>query len=267
MLLHQLFPNGKRFAVTFSYDDGVVQDKRLVELFNRYNLKATFHLNDGRFGNGKCILADEVAELYKGHEVSCHTVNHHMPTQLSPAGLALELLENRRALENLVGYPVTGLSFPYGNYNDAVLDAMTATGIVYSRTTVSTHKFALPADFRAWHPTCRHREALPDVEKFLKLIAANQKWIGLNVLYIWGHSYEFDDDNNWELIEEICQKVSGREEIWYATNMEIYNYTMAVRSLVLSVDGKIITNPSALDVWVMADDKKVCVPAGATITL
>ena len=32
-------------ALTFSYDDGVEQDRRLVELFNKNNLKCTFNLN------------------------------------------------------------------------------------------------------------------------------------------------------------------------------------------------------------------------------
>lgn len=267
MLRYQLFPGGKKYAVTFSYDDGRVQDRRLVELFNRYNLKATFHLSDGRFDTNRFIDASEVRDLYKGHEVSCHTVNHHMASQLPPATLALEIIENRRALENLVGYPVVGMSYPYDDYNDAVLETVTASGILYCRGGADTHRFDLPADWRAWRPTVRHRNAMPDIEAFLKQIEKPQRWYGLNVLYIWGHSYEFDNDNNWELMEEICQKLSGREEIWYATNIEIYNYVTAVRSLISSVDGKSIYNPSALDVWVMADDQKVCVPAGKMVQL
>lgn len=39
--------NGKKKAVTFSYDDGVVQDIRFVELLNKYELKCTFNLNSG----------------------------------------------------------------------------------------------------------------------------------------------------------------------------------------------------------------------------
>ena len=39
--------DGKKRAVTFSYDDGVEQDRHLVELFNTYGMKATFNLNSG----------------------------------------------------------------------------------------------------------------------------------------------------------------------------------------------------------------------------
>ena len=31
--------------LTFSYDDGVTQDRRLVPLLNRYGMKATFNIN------------------------------------------------------------------------------------------------------------------------------------------------------------------------------------------------------------------------------
>lgn len=36
-----------RKALTFSYDDGIEQDRKLVEIFNRYGMKATFNLNTG----------------------------------------------------------------------------------------------------------------------------------------------------------------------------------------------------------------------------
>ena len=39
------YPEGRAKAVTFSYDDGVVQDKRLAEIFNKYGIKATFNFN------------------------------------------------------------------------------------------------------------------------------------------------------------------------------------------------------------------------------
>ncbi len=42
-----LFPRGKIRALTFSYDDGATQDKRLVDILNHFNLKGTFNLNAG----------------------------------------------------------------------------------------------------------------------------------------------------------------------------------------------------------------------------
>ena len=79
-----LFPQGKRKAFTLSYDDGITQDRRLVELFNEYHVKATFNLNPGLFGRKGTVAAgkkevphvkvdaQEAAVLYKGHETAAH---------------------------------------------------------------------------------------------------------------------------------------------------------------------------------------------------
>ena len=41
------FPGGLAKALTFSYDDGVEQDIRLVEILDKYGMKGTFNLNSG----------------------------------------------------------------------------------------------------------------------------------------------------------------------------------------------------------------------------
>ena len=41
---------GKTKAVTFSFDDGVTQDVRLIGILDRYGLKATFNLNPSLLG-------------------------------------------------------------------------------------------------------------------------------------------------------------------------------------------------------------------------
>ena len=41
------------------------------------------------------------------------------------------------------------------------------------------------------------------------------------LLYIWGHSYEFDAEKSWEKFEDICRDLSGREDIFYGTNREV----------------------------------------------
>ena len=87
------------------------------------------------------------------------------------------------------------------------------------------------------------------------------------LFYIWGHSYEFNLDNNWELIEGVCAKLGGRDDIWYASNIEIYDYVTAQRSLRISADNRIIENPSALDVWVRNDEDIVKIPGGKIVYL
>ncbi len=246
-MLKYLYPNAKTKALTFSYDDCEVGDRRLVALFNKHGLKGTFHLNDGKFDTGNYISASEVRDLYKGHEVACHGVMHKHPAIMSTTEATLEFGDNRRRLEELTGYIVRGLSYAYGEYSDDIIGVARACGLVYSRTVSSTYGFSIPADFMKWNPTMWHGDARLNefIEQFLDL----PDYFELPLLYIWGHSFEFDRNDNWEIIENAAEKLAGHDDTWYATNIEIYDYISAVRSLVYSADGHSVYNPSALTVW------------------
>ena len=78
--------NGKMKALTFSYDDGVEQDIRLIEILDRYHLRGTFNLNPGlqspehTFQKGSVTVRHlplaQLPEVYKNHEVAGHTNTH-----------------------------------------------------------------------------------------------------------------------------------------------------------------------------------------------
>ena len=188
------------------------------------------------------------------------TVTHPYPDRTATEELVWEVMEDRRRLEALVGYPVRGMSYPFGTWNQKVVDQLRALGIVYSRTTRATNGFATPDEFLTWHPTCHHNgDILAKFEAFHK-----RPWPG-QMLYIWGHSYEFANNDNWQMIEEFCAAACGHENVWYATNIEIYDYLMAQRRLTLSADRTMAYNPSAVSVWVGVDGTPVeCKPGVVT---
>lgn len=258
------YPGGKHFAVTFSYDDGNVADRILAAIFNKYGLKATFHLISGRFDHDTVVSANEVRELYSGHEVSCHTYTHPHLERMPMSAQFDEIFRDRARLEELSGGLVRGMSYPYGTYDDNTLAAMKTAGIVYSRTTASTKGLSLPADFLRWNPTCHHSEALPIINNF-KENTMKQSWNFGGCLYVWGHSFEFDRADNWELAESICSAISGLDDVWYATNIEIYDYITAQKSLIFSADGKTVFNPSVTDVWVTYDGSALRLGAGESV--
>lgn len=236
-----LFPGGKLKALTMSYDDGVPEDRRLLDIFNRFGIKGSFHLNSGRLGPS---TLEDAADLYRGHEISCHGKNHYSLDRIPPSCVLQQILEDRQALEMVAGYPVRGLSYPNGAYNSAILPLLASAGIVYSRTTVSSGRFCLPEDWLRWNPTCHHNDDLAGKGERFKALKSP-----LSVFYVWGHSYEFERQNNWQLIEEFCQSIGGQEDIWYATNIEIYDYIQSVRRLQFSADGRLVFNPSCCAVW------------------
>lgn len=265
MIHYHVYPGGKKRVVTFSYDDGPASDEKLIAIFNRYGVKGTFHLNGGIYKDISEAEKERLRKLYAGHEVSCHTLQHCWLPKMPVQSAVKEILEDRKVLEDIFGYPVTGMSYPCGTYNEEVLAAVKSCGIVYSRTVKDTHQFYLPDDFLQWHPTCHHNEAMQCSKEFWDRF--DSIW-GEPLFYVWGHSFEFDNDRNWDMMWKFVKSISGNENIWYATNIEIYRYMQAQRSLAISADERVFYNPSAIDVWVEKDlTQVICIPAGKTVRI
>lgn len=263
--IYHCFPGGAFKVLTMSYDDGKEADRRLISIFNKHRIKGTFHLNGGLIGadrTGQRILAEEIPTLYQGHEISCHTVTHPTIARCPLPLVAQQILEDRRILEKLAGYPVRGLSYPNGSYNQEIVDMLPGLGIEYSRVVGNTDSFAIPEDFLRWKSTCHHNHNLLELgQKFLEL---NKKQY-LYMMYVWGHSYEFDNNNNWELIEEFCAMMGGQENIWYATNIQIVDYMNVLKGLKFTCEGDTVYNPSASPVWLsINNDQIVKVEGGET---
>ena len=220
-------------ALTFSYDDGALQDARLVELLNRYGLKATFNLNSETLGktmhNGRpmkspTVMPSDVKYVYEGHEVASHTLTHPNLTRIADENEIIRQVEQDRAkLSELVGYDVVGFAYPGGgvNHDDRTAEIIRKnTGIKYCRTNASSYSFDIQTDLYKFNPTVYH------CAEFDTMIELGNKFLetkseDFRVFCIWGHSYEFDIDDNWQKFEEFCSMMSGREDIFYGTNREV----------------------------------------------
>ena len=256
--IYMRFPGQRSKAVTLSYDDGSEQDARLIELLNRHGMKGTFNISAGlyslegkQFSEGavcRRMTREAAIKLYQnsGHEVAIHGYSHPFLDQMPPSRITLEALEDRLSHERDYGGIVRGMAYPFGAFNDTVVDALKSAGIVYARTTTSTGKFAVPTDWYRLNPTCKHTDSrLKELTKNF-LAAKGEKTPML--FYLWGHSFEFESDNNWNVIESFCAEIGGREDIWYATNIEIYDYVKAYERLLWSADASRVYNPSSAPV-------------------
>lgn len=258
-----LWPGGKRKALTFSYDDGITQDYRLLELLNQYGEKCTFNLNSGLLGTQGTVAAgkkevshnkigkEEIMSCYVGHEIASHGRYHMSLTGMDSARCAQEILTCRQELEEITGHPLTGYAYAFGACDDHIVAALKTCGIVYARTIEATHKFDIPDDFLKWNPTCHHDdERLFELaEEFLSDEMYFSFFSPAKLFYVWGHSYEFDQNDNWEHMEEFLRYMSGRDDVWYAVNGEIWQYVQAYRRLVFSADSTYVYNPSCISVW------------------
>ncbi len=271
------FPGGKSKVLTLSYDDGPIEDIRLIGILNKYGIRATFNINTGlycpedftRENNRGAMKLSEAKALYihSGHEIAAHTVNHLFLDLLHADEATLEIVQDRMNIEAQYGTIVRGLAYPYGTFSDEVIGILKNCGICYARTATETEAFRLPKNWLALDPTCHHNnQKLMDLAKQFveqKCKHAGQNWL----FYVFGHSYEFENDNNWDRIENFAAYVGGREDIWYATNIEIYDYAEAFRKLQTSANKKIVHNPSFTDVWFQHQGQIYCVEGGQTLYL
>ena len=280
--IEMLFPEGKTKALILSYDDGAKNDRKLVTLMNKYQLIGTFHLNSNKLSTNSYydyITKDELKDLYKGHEVSVHSANHPNLPDISKVDVTNEIVEDRKELERLVGYPVRGMAYPFGNTNDAVVAVIKELGIEYARTVGDTYNFEIPNDFLRWHPTM-HQFAKaywepnqPEKDKkelilFYKTIEAFLKAKDLAVLDIWGHSWEMGtDENKWNETEKFFKMLADNSAIYYAKQIDLVDYINSYKKLIFSVNKKIVTNNSALNIYIKVDDKNYIILAGKTLDL
>ncbi len=269
------FPGGLRKALTLSYDDGVEQDVRLMDILDRHGIRCTFNLNSGAWAKEGAVYpaghihrrlsASQAAKVYANphHEVANHCLTHASLTELSPTGVVHEVMADRENHEAMFGGVIRGLAYPFGTYSDQVVDALRSTGVAYARTVRRTGSFDIPTDWLRLDPTCHHND--PQLMALADRFREGKVAFGSWLFYLWGHSYEFESDDNWQVIEDFCEKVGGLEDVWYATNIQIVDYVNACRAVRQSANGKRLHNPTATDVWLDVDGKGVCIKAGETI--
>lgn len=269
--IYMRFPGGRTRALTLSYDDGVKQDIRLIEIMKKNGLKGTFNINSGLYAqegsySGCRLTRMQCQELYKGSgmEVAVHGYTHPFLEQLPMNICTQEVLKDRETLEADFDCIVRGMAYPYGTYNDEVVETLKQCGIVYSRTVESTENFDIPTDWLRMPATCHHNNLR--LMELAKSFVENSYDEASALFYVWGHSYEFEDNDNWNVIEEFAEYIGNRKEIWYATNIEVYDYIAAYKQLQFSTDGRKVYNPTAMTLYFKSADACYCVAPGKYIS-
>ena len=229
-----------RKYLVMSLDDGVTQDERVISVFRRYGLTATFNLNAGRLGereeipvpayDGRLLRHDKVTKnqvlngLYDGFEVACHGYTHAYLPSVSEKAAEEEIEKDYEELTRLTGRSPLGIAYAgmTPNYTDGVIAFLKKGGkLKYGRTIDETHGFTFPSDFYRWDPTCQFRgdELIGRAEEFFRLTPRGEDAL----FFVWGHSYEFDLGTEcWDKLGYFCKEVSGRKDIECLTCGEFY---------------------------------------------
>lgn len=268
------YPGGLSKALTFSYDDGMEQDAELIRILDDHGMKATFNLNTGLFATAgqesvdgpahRRLSLEAALEIYKGssHEVAVHCLTHASLTDLPTVAAAREILKDKDNLEHAFGGIVRGLAYPFGTFDNQVIDVLRTCGILYARTITSSHSHVFPKDWLRLDPTCHHNDPqlMPLAERFFMA----KPCFDCKLFYVWGHSFEFERDNNWGVIKRFTDVMAEHDGIWYATNGEIFSYAWAWKQLIVSADGNVLYNPTATSLWFDVDGQLMIIEPGET---
>lgn len=257
------FPGGKGKAVTLSYDDGWIEDIRFADRITDAGLKCTFNLNSDDLRKEN-LTKEDVEEhiISKGHEIAIHGALHKALGSQSVVDGIKDVLDCRCELEGRykriirgMAYPDSGIRFmANGTSYEMIKKYLTELGITYARTLGEDNNlFRLPSDWHEWIPTAHHDN--PDlfdmIDEFVHLDPEAIKIArrDAKLFYLWGHSCEFERNANWDRLDRICDTLAGHDDIWYATNGEIYDYVNAYNSLIWSADASLVYNPTLFDIW------------------
>lgn len=266
-MIEKCYPGGKSKAFNISYDDGVVQDIRFVQLLNRYGLKGTFNLNYGlmrsRFTwqheSGMMVQRLEehqVKELYQGHEVASHTYSHTYLDHADEMQILQEMGADKFFLERLMGREVAGYATPFYFYSDQMAACARYCGFVYARISEESNDYSIPRDPYHWRGSKFHWDA--DLESFVEGFLETKQEMALCQLV--GHSYDLDVMNLWDRIEAILRMVSHHPEVWPATHLEIARYVQCMNRV--EIQSNYVYNPGGVDLWFRVHGQCICVAPG-----
>lgn len=229
--MKMLYPGGKAKVFTVSYDDGVLQDVRFVELLNKYGVRGTFNLNSRLMRDefawihesGMVVrrLAPSAAlHLYDGHEVASHTLTHPYLDHADRSTILREMGEDRDELEQLFGREIRGFAAPFIFWSREMAECARLCGFEYARISEESRSFAPPADRFNWRAGIFHLS--PDLEDFIDgFLATNRE---LAICQIVGHTYDLDAANMWGRIEDILRRVAACPDVAFMTTLEIVRY-------------------------------------------
>ena len=244
-----VYPDGNHKALIMSYDDGLDDDIVLAQLFDRYGIIGTFHLNSGLLDTraiwyqgkpneflGTYLSKDTLLYVFKNHEIAVHGTYHKALVGLSDEEILEEINVDIENLTILSDRKISSMAYAFGSTNDHVAEVIGTTPLTNARTVKPSYNFELPQDYYLWNPTCHDSEALEYLEAYLSLDSPS-----LSLFYVWGHSWELRDTLRNQNILKFCKEIGDRDDIWYIGAGDFADYHASLK--VLEIGPQQIVNP------------------------
>jgi len=231
----------KHVFVTTSWDDGHKLDVRLGSLLKKYQIKGTFYISpeDHEYKKADLLSEKEIKNLAKDFEIGAHTLTHPHLSKIPLKKADYEIRESKKYLENLTGRKITSFCYPYGDYNQDVVNLVRKNGFTFARTIkrFTFSKQNKPLETGTSFHTYIHYSEIPAIfwltKKTVLPFPRYTNWENSamdlfdyackrnSLFHLWGHQIEFEKYGQWEKLERVLRYISRRKGVEYITNGEI----------------------------------------------
>lgn len=247
----------KDIIVTTSWDDGAIEDLKLLEFLNKYKLKGTFYISqkiNSQIKPGKKLTRlsdDEIKKIAETQEIGAHSLNHIYFDQLNDEEIKNEINGSKQYLENLLGEKIKMFCYPGGKFNEKASKTVKTAGFLGARTTevfkfsfdnpfamattIHCYPFPLRKDGLSvlLQPLLRNKNPILNLGLPLKSFLS---WNNLakclfdytlqngGIFHLWGHSWEIEKNEMWDDLEKLFKYISKRPDVKYLTNSETLEF-------------------------------------------
>jgi peptidoglycan-N-acetylglucosamine deacetylase len=224
--------------VTTSWDDGHALDTKLAEVLDGCGCQGTFYIapQSHEIAAGNRLSHAALRDLSTKFEVGSHTLTHPKLTALSPAQAEWEINEGKRAVEDIIGAPVTSFCYPYGAYDRPHVEMVRRAGFSVGRTTrrFSVERSADPLQMSTTTHAARYKA---DGMRVLRLTTSPPEFVRTwrnwdvlarrlveevlergGVIHIWGHSWEIEKNADWSRLSSLLRELAGHDNVTMVKN-------------------------------------------------
>jgi peptidoglycan/xylan/chitin deacetylase (PgdA/CDA1 family) len=154
------------FAVGITIDDGCMSDYEIVRpLLQTHNFPASFFPIVNQIGQNGKMNWSHLKQLHEaGYEIGSHGLSHDILTRMPSEMQHEELLNSKKNIEYNLGQEIQSFAFPYGRYDNILLEKAKQAGYKRTYTTgLKINKVAEPGGlFFRWNIT---NKTQPDLLK------------------------------------------------------------------------------------------------------
>ena len=204
--------SNKELIITTSWDDGGVMDTQIAEVLKKYDLPGTFYIIVDAVNRETFLTWQQIKDIEAmGFEIGSHTVSHPSDLKLlHDEQLHYEIQNSKDMIEAVLGHSISKFCYPRGRFDDRVKDHVARAGYVEARGTgrtgVTTYqdKFSMPGTIHIFQ---REEYGLLTIFQYAKQVLDKAKVEG-GYVNIWGHSKEIEENNLWEVLDQVLAYAS-----------------------------------------------------------